>query len=144
MSTGDTSPPAARAAVPGGGIRLDGWTLGPYLAAAIVALPVATVAGVALLGEGEEVWRHLAATVLPVYAWNSLQLLVGVGLGVVVIGVGTAWLVTMCRFPGRSVLEWALLLPLAMPAYIIAYVYTDLLEYARAGAGAAARRLRMA
>ena len=119
-----------RAAVLGRSIRLDGWTVGPYLAAAIVALPVATVVAVGLFGEGEDVWRHLAATVLPVYAWNSLQLLFGVGLGVLTIGVGTAWLVTMCRFPGRSVLEWALLLPLAMPAYVIAYVYTDLLEYA--------------
>ncbi len=130
MSVSDTSQPAGRPAVPGGRIRVDGWAIGPYLSAAIVALPVVTVVAVGFFGEGENVWRHLAATVLPVYAWNSLQLLVGVGLGVTVIGVGTAWLVTMCLFPGQRVFEWALLLPLAIPAYIIAYVYTDLLEYA--------------
>ena len=57
-------------------------------------------------------------------------LITGVGAGVLIIGVATAWLVTMFEFPGRSVLQWALLLPLAMPAYIAAYTYTDVLEFA--------------
>jgi iron(III) transport system permease protein len=68
--------------------------------------------------------------VLGRYALNSLLLAVGVGAGTVVIGVATAWLVAMCRFPGRRVFEWALLLPLAMPAYVIAYTYTGLLDFA--------------
>jgi iron(III) transport system permease protein len=67
--------------------------------------------------------------VLPGYIKNSLLLMVGVGMGVLVMGVGTAWLVTMCRFPGCRVFEWALLLPLAAPAYLLAYVYTEWLEF---------------
>jgi len=75
-------------------------------------------------------WAHLAATVLPDYVLNSLGLMLGVAYGVITIGITTAWLTTMCRFPGRRILEWALLLPMAMPAYVMAYAYTDLLQFA--------------
>ena len=75
-----------------------------------------------------ETWNHLAATVLPRYLVNTAVLVLGVGLGVPIIGTGTAWLVTMCRFPGRRIFQWALILPLAMPAYVIAYAYTDFLQ----------------
>lgn len=71
----------------------------------------------------------MASTVLPHYIWTTIFLMSGVGLGTLIIGTGTAWLVTMCRFPGRRFFEWALVLPLAVPAYVIAYVYTDLLEF---------------
>ena len=71
-----------------------------------------------------------ASTVLPAYIRNSFLLMAGVGVGVLVVGVGAAWLVTMCRFPGRRILEWALVLPMAIPAYILAYAYTDFLQYA--------------
>lgn len=67
---------------------------------------------------------------LPVYIQSTLLLMAGTGALAVIIGVGTAWLVTLCRFPGRRFFEWALLLPFAIPAYVIAYLYTDLLEYA--------------
>ncbi|MGF1493341.1 MAG: ABC transporter permease [Microcoleaceae cyanobacterium] len=77
----------------------------------------------------QQVWQHLVETVLPEYILNSLILMIGVGIGVLVIGVGTAWLVTLCQFPGSRWLEWALLLPLAAPAYILAYVYTEYLEF---------------
>ena len=77
-----------------------------------------------------EVWQHLAETVLADYVTNSLLLMAGVTLGTLIGGVGTAWLTSMCRFPGRGVFEWALLLPMAMPAYIIAYTYTGLLDFA--------------
>lgn len=97
--------------------------------ALLLALPVLVVLGSVLVPAGD-VWRHLAATVLPDYVANSLFLMLGVGLGTLLIGVGTAWLTTLCRFPGRRLFEWALLLPMAMPAYIIAYTYTDLLDYA--------------
>ncbi|MDE5109632.1 MAG: iron ABC transporter permease, partial [Trichodesmium sp. St17_bin3_1_1] len=76
-----------------------------------------------------EIWSHLASTVLPRYLLNSFILMLGVGCGVSVIGVGAAWLVTMCRFPGSRIFEWAMLLPLATPAYILAYTYTELLEF---------------
>jgi iron(III) transport system permease protein len=66
---------------------------------------------------------------LPEYAANTLWLLIGVGAGVVGVGVSTAWLTAMHEFPGRRTFEWALILPLAMPAYVIAFVYTDLLQF---------------
>lgn len=97
--------------------------------AALIAAPILVVLSSVLTPAGE-IWRHLASTLLPEYIRNSLMLTLGVGAGTLVIGVATAWLVTMCRFPGRRVFEWALLLPLAIPAYILAYAYTDFLQYA--------------
>ena len=75
-------------------------------------------------------WQHLSSTVLPDYVQNSLLLAFGVGVGALLIGTSLAWLVVFYRFPGRDILQWALLLPLAMPAYIIAYTYTGLLDFA--------------
>ena len=107
------------------------WTLGGLLVAACVAAPLLAVAYLAVVGSGEPgLWSHLAATVLPDYAATSLQLMLGVAVGALILGVTCAWLIAQCRFPGRQVLAWALLLPLAMPAYVLAYVYTDALEYA--------------
>jgi iron(III) transport system permease protein len=106
-----------------------GWSVAVVTLAALIAAPILVVAA-SVLSPGGEVWRHLASTLLPEYIRNSLSLMLGVGVGTLVIGVGTAWLVTMCRFPGRRLFEWALLLPLAIPAYILAYAYTDFLQYA--------------
>src|SRR6185312_16250595 len=61
---------------------------------------------------------------------NTMVLLLAVGCGTTLVGVGTAWLVTMCRFPGCDVLRWALLLPLVLPTYIIGYAYADLMAFA--------------
>ncbi len=96
--------------------------------AALISLPLLVVLS-GLLTDSRSVWSHLAATVLGTYLANSCWLMLGVGVGVVVLGTGTAWLVTMCRFPGSRLFEWALLLPLAAPAYILAYTYTEFLEY---------------
>jgi iron(III) transport system permease protein len=115
------------AAVPGNGHRR--WHVAAVAVAGLVALPVLAIAWTALFPT-ENIWPHLASTVLPGYVLTSLLLMAGVGLGTFVIGTGTAWLVAMCRFPGKRLFEWALLLPLAMPGYLIAYVYTDLLEFA--------------
>ncbi|HQS17900.1 MAG TPA: iron ABC transporter permease [Reyranella sp.] len=105
------------------------WRLGALAVAAVVALPLLGIAS-SLFSPQRELWRHLAETQLGDIASNTIILLVGVGLGTVVIGTGTAWLVTMCRFPGSRVLQWALLLPLVMPTYIIGYAYADLLTFA--------------
>jgi len=94
----------------------------------MVALPVLSIFYLALF-PNENIWSHLADTVLPVYIITTLELMIGVGVLSIAMGVSGAWLVTMCRFPGRKIFEWALLLPFAVPAYVIAYVYTDLLEY---------------
>ena len=102
--------------------------IGSVAIAAVLALPVLSVVASVFSGAGE-VWAHLAATTLPRYVLNTALLLVLVTLGVVSIGVVSAWLVTAYRFPGRDFLEWALLLPLAMPAYVMAYAYTDWLQF---------------
>ncbi|NJD24639.1 MAG: iron ABC transporter permease [Betaproteobacteria bacterium] len=106
----------------------------PLLAIAIVVallagLPVASVGVNLFAGGTSATWSHLVDTVLPEYILNSLWLCLGVGAGVGVIGVTTAWLTAMHDFPGRRLFEWALVLPLAMPAYVMAYVYTDFLQY---------------
>ncbi|WP_300451457.1 iron ABC transporter permease [Accumulibacter sp.] len=97
--------------------------------AALVGLPVASVLTNIVSGGTGSVWSHLAATVLPEYVANTLALCLVVGLGVIAIGVATAWLTTMFDFPGRRLFEWALVLPMAMPAYVLAYVYTDFLQF---------------
>lgn len=114
---------------PAGRRRFDIWTLGVFLIAAITTAPILAVVVLAVSSSGD-VWRHLAETVLSHYVLQTLILMTGTGLGTFIIGTGTAWLTATCRFPGRRVFEWALLLPMAVPAYIIAYVYTDILEYA--------------
>lgn len=103
-----------------------------YISVGVAALFSVPVLGVVLnlFRRGQGNWPHLATTVLPDYALNSLALMLGVGVGVAVIGTGTAWLVVMCRFPGRRLLEWLLVLPLAIPAYVVAYAYADLLQHA--------------
>ena len=87
------------------------------------------IVGFVLVPAGE-VWRHLLDTVLLDYVSNTLLLMAGVAVGTLILGVGTAWLTSMCRFPGRGLFEWALILPMAMPAYIIAYTYTGMLDVA--------------
>ena len=108
--------------------HLSGWSVLVTLLALLIAAPILVVVSSVFAPAGE-VWRHLSGTVLPDYIRNSLLLMVGVGAGVLFIGVGAAWLVTMCRFAGRRVFEWALLLPMAVPAYLLAYAYTDFLQY---------------
>ena len=105
------------------------WRLGALAVAAVVALPLVGIATSLFSAQGE-LWRHLAETQLRDIVGNTIVLLIGVGLGTVVIGTGTAWLVTMYRFPGSRILQWALLLPLVMPTYIIGYAYADLLTFA--------------
>jgi len=97
--------------------------------ALLAGLPVASVGLNLFAGGTSETWAHLSSTVLPEYIVNSLWLCVGVGLGVGTLGVTTAWLTAMHEFPGRRFFEWALVLPLAVPAYVMAYVYTDFLQF---------------
>ncbi len=81
-------------------------------------------------GEARSILVQMLQTVLPAYAWTSLLLCVCVAFGVAMVGMATASAVTLFEFPGRRFFEWALLLPLAMPAYVVAYAYTDFLQYA--------------
>jgi iron(III) transport system permease protein len=101
--------------------------------AIVVALAIAAPVLAILVNLGEpatDVWHHLTSTVLPEMLRNTVVLMLGVGIGSMVIGTGCAWLVTMTEFPGRRWLAWALFLPLAMPAYVSAFVYSDLLQFA--------------
>jgi iron(III) transport system permease protein len=107
---------------------IDPWTILVGAIALLLAIPVLFVLG-SLLTPTQDVWGHLASTVLSRYILNSVLLMLGVGMGVMAIGVVTAALVTFCRFPGQRMFEWAMLLPLAAPAYILAYVYTELLDF---------------
>jgi iron(III) transport system permease protein len=96
--------------------------------ALFLALPIVAVLA-SLVHPAGETWSHLAATVLARYAGNTALLLVLVAAGVMSIGVTSAWLIASYRFPGARALEWALMLPLAMPAYVMAYAYTDWLQF---------------
>lgn len=107
---------------------MSSWTVSAIVIALLIATPILAVLG-GFFVDTRTVWQHLAATVLGNYITNSLALMVGVGAGVTVMGTGLAWLVTMCRFPGSRWFTWLLLLPLAAPAYILAYTYTDFLDY---------------
>jgi len=104
-----------------------GWTLAAILVAAIVVSPVVALIAIASEGSGD-LWPQLIAYVLPSAAINTAILLLGVGLLTAVIGVGTAWLVATAEFPGRRFFDWALLLPLAIPTYILAYAYLDIVH----------------
>ena len=97
-------------------------------AAGLIALPILAVLA-SLLQPGAGAWAHLASTALGSYVVNTALLAAGVAAGVISIGVLSAWLVTAYRFPGQRVLEWALMLPLAVPAYVMAYAYTDWLQF---------------
>ncbi len=97
--------------------------------AALVFLPLAVM----LLSWGEidhSIWSHLWDTQLPRLLGNTLTLVLGVGLGVTVLGVSLAWLTAFCEFPGRKWLDWALMLPFAVPAYVLAFVFVGLLDFA--------------
>jgi len=104
------------------------WNLLTLSLALLFALPFFSLIVTAGSG-GENVWEHLLSTVLPGYLKNTFWLMLGVGSGTLLLGVSTGWLISMTEFPGRRMMEWALLLPLAFPGYIIAMVYVELLEF---------------
>jgi iron(III) transport system permease protein len=108
---------------------LSPWSLGAVLIAAIVVMPILSVVWIALT-PGENIWPHLISTTLPRYMRNTLILMLSVGLLSGLMGTGAAWLITRYRFPWSRWLEWLLLLPLAIPAYVGAYALVDLFEYA--------------
>ena len=108
--------------------RHKGWFSVTTLVAVICATPLIAVLYTACFPT-ENIWPHLAETVLPRYLLTTMLLLLGVGFFSTLFGMTSAWLVACFDFPGKRWLSWMLLLPFAVPAYVIAYVYTDLLEY---------------
>ena len=104
-------------------------TLAAVIIAVFIAAPVLSVFSNVFVGGTSDTWAHLSDTVLGDFVFNTVVLCLGVGLGVASIGITTAWLTTMLDFPGRRFYEWALVLPMAMPAYVMAYAYTDFLQF---------------
>ncbi|MFD1342928.1 ABC transporter permease [Litorisediminicola beolgyonensis] len=105
------------------------WSFGAVAIAAVVLAPILAVAWIAVFPE-TNIWPHLISTTLPRYLGNTLVLMLSTGLVTALTGTGAAWLITRYEFPLRRWLEWLLLLPLAIPAYVGAYALVDLLEYA--------------
>ena len=105
------------------------WVVATLLLVAVFISPILAVFAAAT-GDSDQLWSHLATTVLPRYVSNTVTLAAGVGVIALLFGVSSAWLVSRYEFPGRRWMEWILLLPAAVPAYIVAYTYTDFLEYA--------------
>jgi iron(III) transport system permease protein len=105
-----------------------GWSAAAIMLSLVALAPIIAIAAIAFQPSGDT-WPHLIANVLPGALRRTLGLMAGVGVLTLVIGTGTAWLVTMYRFPGRRFFQWLLLLPLAIPTYIIAYAYLEMLDY---------------
>ena len=108
--------------------RFNGLLFTSFIAALCVALPIIVVCSFVIFGNSDS-WDHLLDTLLGRYAFNSLVLSVLVAIGVMALGIPTAWIISFYRFKGRNLLSWLLLLPMAYPAYILAYTYTGVLEY---------------
>ena len=110
------------------GVIGQGWALSSVLISALVLAPVLSLVAIAFSSE-DNIWPHLVSTVLPGSVAQTIMLMAGVGIVTLVIGTGSAWLVTMYQFRGRGAFEWMLLIPLAMPTYIIAFCYVELWDY---------------
>ena len=103
------------------------WSILVGVIALFALLPILALVFLSLQPAGD-VWMHLINTVLPRAVWTTILLMAGVAVVTISIGVISAWLVTMCRFPGRALFDWALLLPLAIPTYIVAYAYVEIMD----------------
>lgn len=112
----------------GAWFRPDPWSAAAGLVALLVAMPILVVVS-SLFTPTVDIWAHLWQTQLAALIWNTFRLIVGVGLGVLVIGTGLAWLVSMYRFPGQGLFEWLLILPLAIPTYVIGFVFRGFFDY---------------
>ncbi|MDG2090111.1 MAG: iron ABC transporter permease [Gammaproteobacteria bacterium] len=113
------------------GVKHWPWKVLSYFIAAIVVLPILVILvqwGTIGFGE-QEIWQHLFDTKLDRLLINTLVLMLGVGVGVTTLGVSLAWLTSVCAFPGRKLFEWALMLPLAIPTYVMAFVFLGLMNY---------------
>jgi iron(III) transport system permease protein len=106
----------------------DGWRLSAFLIALLIVVPLAVVLS-SLFSPQREIWQHLLDHVLPGLLANTFKLVLGVGAGVTLLGVSLAWLTAACEFPGRRFFSWALLLPLAIPAYVTAFVFVAWLDF---------------
>jgi len=103
------------------------WGIAPYVVLVMFVLPILIVIS-SIFGEWSENWSHLYEYALFDYIYNSSVLVIGVLFFAFILGTTSAWLVTSYQFPGKDLLEWALILPLAIPSYILAYTFTGLFD----------------
>ncbi len=106
----------------------SGWRLLPFLVAALVLIPIGTVIS-SFFSPASDIWQHLVETTLASLLVNTFWLVLGVACGTALLGVSLAWFTAVCEFPGRKFFSWALLLPLAIPAYVTAFVALGLFDY---------------
>lgn len=124
----------ARSLLPGQGFRpglrqlLSGWRLAAFLVSLITLLPLLVVLS-SIFSSEQEIWGHLSQYVLPDLLVNTFWLALGVACGTTMLGVSLAWLTAVCEFPGRRWFSWALMLPLALPAYVAAFVNIGLFDF---------------
>ncbi|WP_413468914.1 ABC transporter permease [Pseudomonas sp. FME51] len=104
------------------------WQLVAYVAAGLVLMPLLVLL-FSWQNIDHQIWSHLLQTQLGQLLGNTLILIFGVGAGVILLGVSLAWLTSLCEFPGRRWLDWALMLPFAVPAYVLAFVMVGLLDF---------------
>lgn len=104
------------------------WVVMAFLVSLLVALPLLVIFP-EVFSQGDEVWSHILRNLVPGYVLNTIILMLGVAFFTFALGVSTAWLVSMYRFPGRKIFEWALILPIAIPAYINGFTWAGMLDY---------------
>lgn len=109
--------------------RYSTWKWTSWIFACLLILPILAIFYTAI-GETDELFAHLFSTVLPTYTLNTVFLVSGTMLLALIFGLPSAWLIAMCRLPTEKTLQWALVLPLAMPGYIVGYIYTDWFDFA--------------
>lgn len=107
---------------------LDGWRLGASGVAFLVAVPLLVIFS-SFFRPTQGIWDHLIENVLPGLFANTAWLVLGVSLGTLFLGVSLGWLTGSCDFPGRKMFSWAMLLPLAMPTYVLAFIYLGLFDF---------------
>ena len=105
------------------------WNTSSGIIAVLLVLPILAIFTTAV-GETDELFSHLMSTVMPTYAYNTVVLVIGTMFLSLIFGIPSAWIMAMCRVPGERVLQWALVLPLAMPGYIVGYIFTDWFDFA--------------
>lgn len=104
------------------------WVLLLFLATLLISIPLLIILG-GVFSEGGEIWNHILKNLVPVYVSNTFLLMLGVAALTFILGVSTSWIVTMYRFPARRFFEWALILPIALPAYISGFTWAGILDY---------------
>ena len=107
----------------------DPWQIPAWLLAAFVVVPTATIFS-SFLSPEQEIWSHLAENLLPELIGNTFILITGVGAVTLILGVSLGWLTGACSFPGRKFFSWALALPMAVPAYVMAFIFLGIMDFA--------------